>query len=271
MLNGAGRSRRKTPLQSNLTLPKVPYALCIKTPQRRYARYPDGTPVLDDNWLPVKAARETDWGLAALLLAWARIYKLLWDNDIKLMFRCYARDKGWVPRSKNSYREWEANCFRKRKRFYKRVKGMGRWHLHATMLFVRELTRQEIDLLISKIQKILGTKNYYNVYFEPAWSVARHNRYILKNIKETVLPSGVKHLRLIGKARSIENFEELSLPQKSLQTGSEQGFISNDPDNLFIANTRINKIYEEVKGLLTLIPYLSDKLPHSPPFLVLSP
>jgi hypothetical protein len=200
-----------------LSSKKYHYALCFKTPRLRYAVYPDGTPMLNDNWERINLkGSERDYGWAALKKAWKRVYKLLWDADLKVEMRCYARETGWEPKYTDSYQQWKENGFKNRKRFYHRAKGKGRWHLHALLTSVHELDYfTDILPLIRKMQKILLTKNHYNVDFAKVRNLAAYKKYIEKNNRETVRPGYLKHARLIEQSH---NFEELFLPQKSSET-----------------------------------------------------
>jgi hypothetical protein len=187
----------------------------------RYQRYKDGTPILDAHWNFVKNI-ERDYGYAALKRAWKRVYKLLWDLDIKVEERCYARETGWEGKYPDSYRQWKENGFKNRKKFYKRATGKGRWHLHALISADTEI--DELDLH-RKISKILSTKNYYNVNIEKVRNLKAYKKYIKKNVSQTVKPKWLKRARLHGKSHeNEEEMEELFLSQNNEQRLQPQRF-----------------------------------------------
>lgn len=186
-------------------------------------------------------------------MAWARIYKLLWDNGIRLELRGFAREKGWEPRSPDSYRKWKANGYKKLKDFYRHVEGLGRWHLHATFVCLNRLNSRELAHIKAGIHKILGVKNRYNVSFENIYSTRENNnRYIVKNVAQTVVPRGFFHQRLLAAGEHIQNFEELFLSEKTSQTGSNEGFEDDKPGPPF-------KAYNIKQFIASLIPAFIKK------------
>lgn len=223
------------------------YALCFKPPKHRYQRYSDGTPILDDNWHFIKN-NERDYGFAALTQGWTRIYRLLTRHS-EILKRCFAREKGWTPKSFDSFQSWKENEFRNRKRFYTRVNGMGRWHGHALL---SSPTPLDTAALKRKILEILGSKNYYNVDLAPVRNLKAYIRYIEKNARETVRPRGQKHIRLL--AKSLQNRKkkgELFLTKNSSQLLQPQGIAGSQGQSAFIAIYSSCNLYILSKSVLS--------------------
>ena len=137
-----------------------------------------------------KSLKEKDFGLDDLRRTWRKIYKYVVGyasrniNSVKIT-RVYSRNPGWEPKTQSSTREWVENNFHNRPKYFTRVKGLGRWHLHSMISFSAGITEKERRKMKKHINKIIGSKSQRAVDFAPVRCRSAWLTYMGQNIKDT--------------------------------------------------------------------------------------
>jgi hypothetical protein len=126
------------------------------------------------------------------------------------------RSPGWNPKSTTAVREWVENDFRDRYRFFDRIDGMGRFHIHALVSFSFALSEKERRRIVKHIRRIVGSPSNRAVDFQGVFSIEAWRNYMRDNIVKTKRPSCAKKARLFSKPivrKVIETpIRDISLP-----------------------------------------------------------